>query len=219
VGSGAKVPVAKSFTIAARDDQGVMTTAVIDANMFNTLNGSGTVEVKAHSEMGDEQRYSTVIYRLLTWRDMIRELIQNKALLGFDFGKPLRSESIEITGMAYGEWSRDGWIATHNSYLEAIYRTGIIGVCLVILLFVYVARLAGVFVRKRFFAGSCFMGIIMYWMATAFVYVTFEMPYSAITFWTIFGIAWAYAKKTKTVTIAETASRMRQESKKQEVRS
>ncbi|MBU1112945.1 MAG: O-antigen ligase family protein, partial [Candidatus Omnitrophica bacterium] len=57
------------------------------------------------------------IFRILIWRDALIQLIKEKPLLGFDFGKPFRSRGIEIAGFAGGEWGRDGWIAFHNSYL------------------------------------------------------------------------------------------------------
>ncbi|MDD5005705.1 MAG: O-antigen ligase family protein [Candidatus Omnitrophica bacterium] len=152
---------------------------------------------------GDTTKYltvglSTITYRFLTWRDMIKELISKKAIFGFNFGKPLRSESIEISRMAYGEWTRDGWIAAHNSYLELIYRSGIIGIILIIYLFITLFKMIKRFVNSKSLIGILLVSIIIYWLTVAFVYVTFEMPYSAIFFWSLFGITLAYSNRIKT---------------------
>ncbi len=142
------------------------------------------------------QRYNTAIFRLFTWRSMIRQLIRERAVVGFDFGKPLRSEEVEIAQMAYGEWSRDGWMAAHNSYLEIIYRSGIIGIILILSFFIVFFRLTKSLIKLKSFTGICLVSIMVYWMITAFFYVTFEMPYSAIFFWSLFGITLTYSRKT-----------------------
>ncbi len=154
-------------------------------------------ELVANPEIGSgiETRFSTAIYRLFVWRDMLRDMLRYKPIFGFAFGKPLRSESIEITGMAYGEWTRDGWIAAHNSFLEVIYRSGIIGVIFISFIFVMLFIMIKRFLRSKSITGILLVSIIIYWLAVAMVYVTFEMPYSAITFWCLFGITFAYSKE------------------------
>lgn len=144
---------------------------------------------------GLNRHLSTGAYRLLTWRDMIKELIKEKAAIGFYFGKPLRSESIEISKMAYGEWTRDGWIAAHNSYMEFIYRSGIIGIILILCFFITLFRIIRSLINSKSLIGILLFSIIIYWLTVAFVYVTFEMPYSAIFFWSLFGFILAYSKQ------------------------
>ncbi|MFH1772661.1 MAG: hypothetical protein ABH872_07590 [Candidatus Omnitrophota bacterium] len=148
-------------------------------------------------DLGLGQRHNTTVFRLFTWRDMIRELIKEKAVFGFSFGKPLRSESVEIMRMAYGEWTRDGWIAAHNSYLEVIYRTGIIGIILIINLFAVLFRMVKVFIKEKSFTGISLVSIIVYWLTVALFYVTFGMPYSAVFFWSLFGATMAYSRQLR----------------------
>jgi len=159
------------------------------------INTNPPVKLLAKGNFNEEQSYNQAIFRLLVWRDMLRELFNEKAIFGFNFGKPLRSESIEITGMAYGEWTRDGWVAAHNSYLEVIYRSGLIGVALIVIMFVVLFQLIVLFVRRKSLTGIFLISIIVYWLAVASVYVTFELPYSAISFWTFFGFASAYGRE------------------------
>jgi len=144
--------------------------------------------------------WSTGAYRLLTWRDMIKELIKEKALIGFHFGKPLRSESIEISRMAYGEWTRDGWITAHNSYMEWIYRSGIIGIILILCFFISLFRIIKSLIKSKSLIGILLFSIIICWVTVALVYVTFEMPYSAIFFWSLFGFILAYSQQLKGAT-------------------
>ncbi|MDD5013949.1 MAG: hypothetical protein PHW73_02460, partial [Atribacterota bacterium] len=149
---------------------------------------------------GLNRHLSTGAYRLLTWRDMIRELIKEKAVIGFHFGKPLRSESIEISRMAYGEWTRDGWIAAHNSYMEFIYRSGMIGIILILCFFIVLFRIIKSLISSKSLIGILLFSIIVYWLTVALVYVTFEMPYSAIFFWSLFGFILAYSQQLKGAT-------------------
>jgi O-antigen ligase len=132
---------------------------------------------------------------LFAWRDAIKELLKEKAVLGFSFGKPLRSKAIEIMGMGYSAWSSDGWISLHNSYIELIYRSGIVGIILILCFFAVLFRMIKEFVKSRSFTGILLVSIIVYWLVTAFFYVTFELPYSAISFWSLFGISLAYCHK------------------------
>lgn len=141
-----------------------------------------------------EQRYNTIIFRLLIWRDMLRELIENKKVFGMPFGKPLLPASLVISRMAYSEWARDGWIMAHNTYLELLYRSGIIGIVLLIVLFALLFKMFRVFLRARSMPGILLLSISFYWLGVGSIFVTFEMPYTAICFWSIFGVTLAYAR-------------------------
>ena len=78
---------------------------------------------------------SNIIFRLLIWLwDMIKEWNRTKPIWGFDFGRPLRSPSLEILHWAETEWARDGWIEPHNSFLNMLYRAGIVGVVIVVVI-------------------------------------------------------------------------------------
>ena len=175
----------------------------------NAISMQGTIQkdepvavevVKSEQSNSMSGLYNTSICRFLIWRDMLKELINGRRFFGFDFGKPLLPESIQLSGMAASEWKRDGWIASHNSFLEIIYRSGIVGILLIICIFMSIIKMARIFVFSHSFLGICVIGVIVYWLGVTLTYVTFEMPYSAITFWSIFGLALAHAYRNDTKT-------------------
>jgi hypothetical protein len=136
--------------------------------------------------------YSNSVFRLLIWRDMFREFLKEKPILGLDFGKPLRSISIEVLGLARNEWRRDGWIAAHNSYLHVIYRTGIVGVLLIGTLFIQLFRMVKEFMRRKSVIGILLSAAIINWLVATNFLLIWELPYTAIPFWSIVGITFAY---------------------------
>lgn len=141
-----------------------------------------------------EEEYSSMLFRLFIWKDMIIEIFEEKAWFGINFGKPLRSKRIEILRMAQGEWSRDGWILAHNSFLFAIYRGGVIGVILNIILFGLMIKMIKGFSSKRSLTGILLCSILINFLVDAFFMSTLEIPYTAITFWSLLGMTFAYCK-------------------------
>jgi len=138
--------------------------------------------------------YGTMIFRLLIWRDMLRELWESRAVFGFNFGKPLRSESIEITGLAYKTWAKNGWVFPHNTYFNILYRSGVIGILLLVSLLVVVYRMSIIALINRSLIGIMLISIIVYWFVIGATFVLFELPYHAIPFWSLFGLSFAYIK-------------------------
>lgn len=142
-------------------------------------------------------RLTNVFFRLFIWQDMFKDFRREKPILGFDFGKPFRSESIEFSFWAVGEWSRDGWIASHNSYLEIIYRAGIIGLLFIMLIFIAVFKIVKKSIQFKSVTGALLSAVLINWlMATNFLPIL-ELPYNAIPFWSLFGLACSYAKGLK----------------------
>ena len=139
-----------------------------------------------------EVNQENIIFRLLIWRDMAHELIEQKAWWGFSFGHPQRSRSLEVLNMGTGDWSRDGWITPHNSFFHIIYRAGILGIFLIGVLFFMMRRLAGDFFKMNSIEGGLLIGALVYWLVLSNFLVILEFPYNAIIFWTLFGITWAY---------------------------
>lgn len=135
------------------------------------------------------------VFRLFIWRDMFAELIQKRAVFGFDFGKPLRSVSLEILNWGDSAWRPDGWVAAHNSYFHIIYRTGIIGVALIFIIFSVLVRMIKGFIQCKSVAGILLCGIIINWFVAANFLLIFELPYTAIPIWSLFGMTLAYAEK------------------------
>ncbi|MCX5695215.1 MAG: hypothetical protein NTW18_00915 [Candidatus Omnitrophica bacterium] len=146
-----------------------------------------------------EVAYSTSIFRILIWKDVFKELKTVRPLFGFNFGKPFRSQSLEITGNAIGEWSRDGWICLHNSYVDIVYRAGIVGILMVAFILIMLFSLIKISFRNRSLAGILLTGILINWFIAANFLEILEMPYSAIPLWSLFGLTSAYLFKNKTV--------------------
>lgn len=136
--------------------------------------------------------FNNIYFRLFIWRDMLVEVIKEKAWMGVSFGKPQRSESIEILGWASTEWRRDGWITPHNSFLHIIYRGGIVGVAFLIGLVSLLVYLIRGFIRLKCLPGIFLMTIFVYWMTIANFLVFLEFPYNAVHFWGLLGMTLAF---------------------------
>jgi len=139
-------------------------------------------------DRGLDNELGNITFRLLIWRDMIVELIKQKSIFGFDFGKPLRSKSIEILNYAKSEWMRDGWITPHNSYLGIIYYTGAIGLILIFTLFYVLIKILKIFLVHKSYTGIMLSSTLIYWLIIANFLVILELPYWSIPFWALFGM-------------------------------
>jgi len=144
-----------------------------------------------------EQGFVNAAFRLFIWRDMLVQLAQHKPLLGFNFGKPLRSISLEILNWGEIEWRRDGWIAAHNSYLHIIYRAGIMGGFFITFVLFNLFKMIKLSFQKRSIIGILFCGIIINWFIAANFLLIFEVPYTAVPIWSLYGIGLAYYQGLK----------------------
>jgi putative copper export protein len=119
---------------------------------------------------------------------MWQELISNRSVWGVGLGRPQRSPSIEILNWGHSEWSRDGWITAHNSFLHMIYRAGVIGLGMIVLMGWTIFYLARQFLRRDSVAGIMLVATLLYWIGLANFLVVLELPYMAIPFWSLFGL-------------------------------
>lgn len=138
---------------------------------------------------------NNAVFRLLIWRDMLVELAHKKPLLGFYFGKPLRSVSLEILGWGWSNWGGQGWMPAHNSYLNIIYRAGIIGVLFLLTVFVVLFNMIREFIKSRSVIGILLCGVFINWFVAANFLLILELPYTAIPIWSLYGITLAYCYK------------------------
>ena len=145
----------------------------------------------------DPGSVSNAVFRLFIWRDMIREFGKVKPVLGFDFGKPFRSESLEFLRWGESEWGRDGWVAAHNSYLNIIFRTGAVGVMLVMGILIFLKRAIVSVVSARSVVGILLIGSLIVWVVAANFLVILEVPYTAIPIWCLVGLTCVYLKQLK----------------------
>ena len=109
-----------------------------------------------------------------------------------DFGKPFRSKSLEIIGTAKAAWAKDGWVGVHNSYLHILYRTGIVGILLILFILAYLCIMIKDFYVNKSIIGLLLCGVIINWFIAANFLLIFELPYMAIPIWCLYGVTWAY---------------------------
>lgn len=147
------------------------------------------VAVAPELAMGSKK--DNAMFRYYIWRDMLREFWIYKPWLGFDFGRPLRSPSLENYAYSIVQ-EEDGWIGAHNSWLYMIYKAGWVGVGVVLMVLVIWFRWARDFIIQRRVEGILLSAVILYWMTAANFFLIFELPYTAIPIWTLWGIMAKY---------------------------
>jgi hypothetical protein len=108
----------------------------------------------------------------------------------------LRSPSLEILQWAQLEWTRDGWIEPHNSYFNILYRAGIFGIIFVAVIWGSLAWLIQSAFSRHSWTSILLAAILLNWMVAANFLLILELPYTAIPFWTLAGMAFAYEIKT-----------------------
>ena len=135
---------------------------------------------------------NNILWRVFVWKDMLGELISQKRVFGFGFGKPFRSKTVEALRWESGE--ETGWIEPHNSYLHIVYRSGILGLVGILFVFFILFRLLSFFVYKNNFLGILLGANLLYWVILANFIVLLELPYFAIPFWSFYGLTYAYYK-------------------------
>ena len=135
------------------------------------------------------------IFRLLIWQDMFKDLWEHKPIFGFAFGKPFNSRNLMVLNWADSEWKRDGWIGAHNSYLRMIYGGGIVGIWFILTIWTLFYCIADVYIKRRSFVGLILCTAILNYFMQANFLLTFELPYTAIPLWCLFGLALKHSEK------------------------
>lgn len=182
--------------------QAIMEQARVSGEMLTSKledNGAGVINkfLELHARTADAKEglsveYSNMLFRLFIWRDMLVELKEQRPWGGMSFGRPQRSVSMEILQQAAGEWGRDGWITPHNALLHIIYRAGLVGVLLVLLILGMIVYLSWFFVRVVSVDGVLLLSSLIYWLVVASFLVVWELPYQAIPYWSLWGLTLAY---------------------------
>ena len=148
-------------------------------------------------ESTEGMKLGNSIFRILLWKDAWMQIAESKEMFGIDFGKPFRSKNLEIIRSAVDEWKRDGWIAMHNSYLNILYRGGIVGAMFMITLISLYIYMVKVFISHQSLVGLLMCASLIVPLTAAFFAVTLELPYTAVPIWTLFGMTLAVARLTK----------------------
>lgn len=170
------------------------------SGLFVKLNQPTQASLEAEDAVCDT-KFGTMLFRSYIYMDVIEQLLNKKPLFGFTFGYPFRSPRCEMIGSAYGEYTRDGWISMHNSYLDVIYRAGLIGIILFIVLFINISEMVFIFLRFKSRRGIALITVIFFWLVICFFSETLELPYYAIPFWSFYGLTLSFAhyiRKEKT---------------------
>ncbi len=145
----------------------------------------------------EEQGVGSIVFRIQILEDMVDQLREYKPIVGFSFGKPFRSKRLSITRNGVYQYLIDGWIPTHNSLMETVYRTGLIGVGLLILLFCNISHMIKIYRDSKSYKGILLVTSIVYWIIAALFNIIFEMPYFAIPLWSMYGCILAHAHHTR----------------------
>ncbi len=135
---------------------------------------------------------NNAVFRVVIWKDIQEEFFEHKPLFGFSFGKPLRSKRLEALIWASSEWSRDGWIAPHNSFIHIVYRLGIVGLIFIGYVSYLFLKMTMFFFKRSDWKGCLLSSIIFNWFIAANFLLILEMPYTAIMIWLIYGGTVAY---------------------------
>jgi hypothetical protein len=202
-----KVRSGQSASVMAKVSKGSVPAAFSGAKGEPLALSSGSKPFRQHTDSAPREdvvpdrdpgvAQANAVFRIFIWRDMLKELLQERPFFGFSFGKPQRSRSLEILNWATGEWSRDGYITPHNSFLHYIYRGGVVGVIVICSILWLVWAMTRDFLKVRSVFGGFLVGVIVYGIIHAQFAVFLELPYNAIPFWTFFGMTLAYCHKLK----------------------
>lgn len=164
---------------------------------FPLFSESGRNDKTVPKVRSAEDAYGNILFRLFIWRDMVSEFSMHWPILGFSFGRPLRSVSLEILNWANGDWMRDGWIEPHNSYLNMLYRMGIFGAALICFLIWQFCSIMRSFISLKSSTGILLCSILIIWLSAANFLPILELPYNAIPFWAFWGVTLGYLKELK----------------------
>ncbi|MBL8012451.1 MAG: O-antigen ligase family protein [Candidatus Omnitrophica bacterium] len=148
--------------------------------------GNGT-QTQTKPDIVTQMKLGNSIFRLLLWEDAIKDIGRHRNIFGISFGKPFRSENLEIIRSAVNEWKRDGWIAMHNSYLNILYRGGIMGLIYIIAMIIGFGYMVRTFIVYRSLSCLLVCASLLIPFVTAFFAVALEVPYFAIPIWTLYG--------------------------------
>ncbi|MFZ2253577.1 MAG: hypothetical protein WAW13_05440, partial [Minisyncoccia bacterium] len=85
--------------------------------------------------------------------------------------------------------------AMHNSYLDMIYRGGIIGLGAIIALLAILYAMIKKILSINSLSGILLFAVLISWLIASNFLEILESPYTAIVFWSLFGMLYAYLFK------------------------
>ncbi|MFH1968582.1 MAG: hypothetical protein ABIJ84_04295 [bacterium] len=144
---------------------------------------------------------NTILWRLFLWGDILDEMMKKKTILGIDFGKPLRSPTMEKlryltgTGWCIGDWL--GWLEPHNSYIHILYRAGIVGLIFIVSIWYFFIKMFIGFLKNNSYKGIVLSAAIFSYLIHVNFVVFLELPRLSIPFWCLAGFTYAYGVHIK----------------------
>ena len=140
------------------------------------------------------------IWRLLMWRRMAHEWRTQHTWVGAGVGTGWAYNKILFHTPFYYE-SDPGGLNPHNSYLNMLYRYGVIGLLLCTLLIGSVLLSAGQVLRVKTGYGDVLLeGLMLYFFYTlifAFFTVTLEGPSYSFPYWSALGVLYARGRQIR----------------------
>ncbi|MBA7485998.1 hypothetical protein ES707_21550 [subsurface metagenome] len=134
-----------------------------------------------------------VMWRLFVWRDII-DLSLEKPILGYGFGVPFQSETLEKIGWTDYSGDEDiNFTDPHNSYLSILFRTGFVGLLIFLIIIFRFFKLSINFILKcdnekmRVYIASM-LTTIVFILGTSFFMVVLEGPFLGIFLWINMGL-------------------------------
>ncbi|MBA7567214.1 hypothetical protein ES708_08923 [subsurface metagenome] len=133
------------------------------------------------------------MWRLITWKEMIKE-VMDKPLLGFGFGEKFISK--ETLDLGWKTGTIDGWVESHNYLISFLFRSGFFGLIIFLVIIFKWFKIVINFLRT---SKNKYLKILIISLSTSLFYimilglfeVVLEVPYGAIFFWSIMGLALA----------------------------
>lgn len=135
-----------------------------------------------------------VIWRMFVWRRKTADWFHGHPLIGAGVGQPWFYEALYHTSFHYGE-EREG-LDPHNSFLNLLYRYGLVGLALLLAAIIAVVRLSLRALRTRIQGDVLLEGLLVYFFFTAvfaFFNNALEGPSYSLPFWISLGLVYARA--------------------------
>jgi hypothetical protein len=145
-----------------------------------------------------------VVWRMFVWRKKASDWFHGHPIVGAGVGQPWFYEALYHTSFHYGE-EREG-LDPHNSFLNLLYRYGLIGFGLLLLAVFSVVMLSLRALRTRIQGDVLLEGLLVYFFFAAvfaFFNNAFEGPSYSLPFWISFGLVYARAWQVTHMSLPE----------------
>ena len=148
-----------------------------------------------------------IVWRIFVWRKKAADWFHGRPLIGAGVGQPWFYEALYHTNYHYGE-EREG-LDPHNSFLNLLYRYGLIGLALVLATMFLVVAYSVKALRRRIQGDALLEGLLLYFFFSAtfaFFNNALEGPSYALPFWISLGLVYARAWQVTNMSAPEKSS-------------